>query len=88
MESTIGLFKTEVVEPQRQWKTLWHVEAATVEWVDWYNHRRLHGESGTPGSCGARRPPDATAGTAACPDTENRRHHKRKRVRQQADGPS
>ncbi|MFB7560098.1 integrase core domain-containing protein, partial [Streptomyces brevispora] len=22
------------------------VELATAEWVDWYNHRRLHGEIG------------------------------------------
>ena len=46
MESTIGLFKTEVIKPQRPWKTLSHVELATAEWVDWYNHRRLHGEIG------------------------------------------
>ncbi|MGW7577536.1 integrase core domain-containing protein [Streptomyces sp. NPDC054765] len=44
MESTIGLFKTEVIKPQRPWKTLSRVELATAEWVDWYNHRRLHGE--------------------------------------------
>ncbi|MEY9997798.1 transposase InsO family protein [Streptomyces sp. V4I8] len=46
MESTIGLFKTEVIKPQRPWKTLSHVELATAEWVDWCNHRRLHGEIG------------------------------------------
>lgn len=40
------LFKTEVIKPQRPWKTLAHVELATAEWVDWYNHRRLHGEIG------------------------------------------
>ncbi|MFF7191846.1 integrase core domain-containing protein, partial [Streptomyces sp. NPDC008222] len=27
-------------------KTLSQVELATAEWVDWYNHRRLHGETG------------------------------------------
>lgn len=43
MESTIGLFKTEAIKPQRPWKTLSHIELATAEWVDWYNHRRLHG---------------------------------------------
>ncbi|MET9325169.1 IS3 family transposase, partial [Streptomyces sp. NPDC003038] len=46
MESTIGLFKTEVIKPQRPWRTLSHVELATAEWGDWYNHRRLHGEIG------------------------------------------
>ncbi|MGW5434948.1 IS3 family transposase, partial [Streptomyces sp. NPDC004059] len=39
MESTIGLFKTELIKPQRPWKTLSQVELATAEWVDWYNHR-------------------------------------------------
>jgi putative transposase len=46
MESTIGLFKTEAIKPRRPWKTLSHVELATAEWADWYNHRRLHGEIG------------------------------------------
>ncbi|MFJ9029991.1 IS3 family transposase [Streptomyces sp. NPDC102274] len=46
MESTIGLFKTELIKPGRPWKTLSQVELATAEWVDWYNHRRLHGEIG------------------------------------------
>ncbi|MFE6554021.1 IS3 family transposase [Streptomyces sp. NPDC057746] len=46
MESTIGLYKTELIKPQRPWKTLSQVELATVEYVEWYNHRRLHGEIG------------------------------------------
>ncbi|MER5685882.1 IS3 family transposase [Streptomyces sp. NPDC002205] len=46
MESTIGLFKTEPIKPRRPWKTLSDVELATAEYVDWYNHRRLHGEIG------------------------------------------
>ncbi len=40
MESTIGLYKTELIKPQRPWKTLSQVELATAEWIDWYNHRR------------------------------------------------
>ena len=46
MESTIGLFKTELIKPRRPWKTLSEVELATAEWVDWYCHHRLHGEIG------------------------------------------
>jgi putative transposase len=46
MESTIGLYKTELIKPRRPWRTLAEVELATAEWVDWYCHRRLHGEIG------------------------------------------
>ncbi|MEU0914590.1 IS3 family transposase [Streptomyces althioticus] len=46
MQSTIGLFKTELIKPRRPGKTLSDVEHATAEYVDWYNHRRLHGEIG------------------------------------------
>lgn len=46
MESTIGLFKTEVIKPQRPWRSLAQVELATAEWTDWYNHTRLHGAIG------------------------------------------
>ncbi|MFE4665187.1 IS3 family transposase [Streptomyces sp. NPDC056716] len=46
MESTIGLFKTGLVKPRRPWKGLSQVELAAAEWVDWYRHRRLHGETG------------------------------------------
>ncbi|MEV7020441.1 IS3 family transposase [Streptomyces sp. NPDC093991] len=46
MESTIGLFKTELIKPRRPWKTLSDIELTTAEYIDWYNHRRLHGEIG------------------------------------------
>jgi transposase InsO family protein len=46
MESIIGLYKTECVRPgpfhAGPFKTLADVEYATMAWVDWYNHRRLH----------------------------------------------
>ena len=42
-ESTIGLYKTELINMQGPWRTIEQVELATLEWVDWYNHRRLHG---------------------------------------------
>jgi transposase InsO family protein len=40
-ESIIGLFKTEVVRRQGPWRHLEAVEFATLDWVDWFNHRRL-----------------------------------------------
>ncbi len=44
MESTIGLFKTELIKPRRPWRTLSQIELATAEWIDCYHHRRPHGE--------------------------------------------
>ncbi|MGH8833537.1 MAG: IS3 family transposase, partial [Actinomycetes bacterium] len=41
-ESEIGLFKTELIRRHGPWRTLDDVEIATLEWVDWHNHRRLH----------------------------------------------
>jgi transposase InsO family protein len=40
-ESVIGLFKTEVIRRQGPWRTLEAVEFATLDWVDWFNTRRL-----------------------------------------------
>ncbi len=40
-ETIIGLFKTEVIHPRGPWRTVDEVEYATLEWVDWFNHRRL-----------------------------------------------
>ena len=45
-ESTIGLFKTELSRRRGPWRTLDDVEIATLEWVDWFNNRRLHTELG------------------------------------------
>ncbi len=39
-ETINGLFKAEVIH-RRTWKTCEAVELATLEWVDWFNHRRL-----------------------------------------------
>ena len=40
-ETVIGLFKTELIKPRGPWRTVEQVEIATLEYVDWYNHRRL-----------------------------------------------
>ena len=40
-ETVNGLFKTEVIRRRGPWHSLEAVEFATLEWVDWFNHRRL-----------------------------------------------
>jgi transposase InsO family protein len=40
-ETVIGLFKTEVIHRRGPWRSLEAVEFATLEWVDWFNTRRL-----------------------------------------------
>ena len=40
-ETVIGLFKTEVIRPRGPWRSLEAVEFATLEWVNWFNNRRL-----------------------------------------------
>ena len=50
METINGLYKTECVRTtifhDGPYKTIADVEFATAGWVDWYNHRRLHGSLG------------------------------------------
>lgn len=41
-ESTIGLYKTELINHDGPWDNLSQIEFATLEWIDWYNHRRIH----------------------------------------------
>jgi putative transposase len=45
-ESFNGLYKTELIRHCGPWRGLEDVEYATLEYVDWFNHRRLHGELG------------------------------------------
>ncbi len=40
-ETIIGLYKTELIWQRGPWRTLDAVEFATLEWVHWFNHRRL-----------------------------------------------
>ena len=50
MESIIGLFKTEAIATTAfhdgPYKALADVEYVAAGWVDWCNHRRLHGSLG------------------------------------------
>ena len=45
-ESFNGLYKTELIRHRGPWRGLDDVEYATLEYLDWFNHRRLHGELG------------------------------------------
>ncbi len=40
-ETINGLYKTEVIHRRGPWDGLDDVEYATLEWVDWFNHRRI-----------------------------------------------
>ena len=47
IESTIGLYKTELVDRRATgWDGRQDVEAATARWVSWFNRDRLHAELG------------------------------------------
>jgi putative transposase len=45
-ESIIGLYKTELVRNKGPWRGLDDLELATLEWVDWFNTRRLFKDHG------------------------------------------
>jgi putative transposase len=40
-ETINGLYKAEVIYRRAPWRSCEAVEHATLEWVDWFNHRRL-----------------------------------------------
>ncbi len=40
-ETINGLYKAEVIHRRGPWRSFKAVEFATLEWVDWFNHRRL-----------------------------------------------
>jgi putative transposase len=40
-ETINGPYKTEVIRPRGPWRTMDAVEYATLQWVDWFNNRRL-----------------------------------------------
>ena len=45
-ESFNGLYKTELIHRQGPWRNVEHVEWATLNYVDWFNNRRIHNEIG------------------------------------------
>jgi putative transposase len=45
-EAFNSLYKAELVRNKGPWRGLNDLEMATVEYIDWYNNRRLHGELG------------------------------------------
>ena len=45
-ETLNGLYKAEVIYRRRSWRNHSEVELATLEWVDWFNNRRLLGPIG------------------------------------------
>ena len=45
-EAFNSLFKAELVRNRGPWKSIDDLEIAVAEYVDWFNHRRLHGEIG------------------------------------------
>ena len=43
IESTIGLYKAELIRPGgRAWTSRQEIETATARWVAWFNRERLH----------------------------------------------
>lgn len=53
VEALNGTFKAELVKLHGPWRTRHQLEIAIIEWIDWYNHRRLHSEIGNipPAEC-------------------------------------
>jgi putative transposase len=45
-ESFNGIYKTELIRRQGPWRNAEHVELATLAYIEWFNHRRLHSELG------------------------------------------
>jgi putative transposase len=41
-ETINGLYKTELIKRRGPWRTVDHVEYATAEYINWFNHRRLY----------------------------------------------
>ena len=45
-EALNGTFKAELISLHSPWKTRHQTEIEIIEWIDWYNNVRLHGQIG------------------------------------------
>jgi putative transposase len=45
-EAFNSLFKAELVHNKGPWRSIDDLEIAVAEYIDWFNHRRLHGQIG------------------------------------------
>ena len=45
-EAFNSLFKAELIRNKGPWRSINDIEIAVAEYIDWFNHRRLHGELG------------------------------------------
>jgi putative transposase len=45
-EAFNSLFKAELIRNKGPWKSIDDLKIAVAEFIDWFNHRRLHGEIG------------------------------------------
>ena len=70
-ESTIGLYKAELINRRGPWRALAHVETATAGYLHWFNTERLHGAIGD-----IRRPSTRPPGTPR-PGTRRRTMRRR-----------
>jgi len=46
-EAFNSLFKAELIRNKGPWRNIDDLEIAVAEYIDWFNHRRLHGQIGT-----------------------------------------
>ncbi len=46
-EAFNSLFKAELIRNKGPWRSIDDLEIAVAEYVDWFNHGRLHGQIGT-----------------------------------------
>ena len=74
METINGLYKAECIRTtdfhDGPYRSIADVEYATAGWVDWYNHRRLHGSLGMITPIEFEHAHDAVLSTIAAPHIE------------------